>query len=335
MSKRGFWRGFGSLLTGLGVTFKRMFGKNATIQYPHVPVPVSPMYRGPVRLIAEEVASEHKCIGCLACQRICPTHAIPILTVAKNEQNKNYPVDFVIDDALCCFCGLCVDVCPTVALEHSRIGDMAVEYQALLRREIMHDGAITSDNFPTSTGKSKEANHERVPVHCWSIITLGGGLLAVVARNLFHASLGLAMTLTGTAGLFVPIGGELIAVVQILVYLGAAAVSIVFILMLSPPFYLKRPNRNAMKVVGAIGVVLIFAVPLMRAVMSVSASEPLNHTVPTVDQIGRALLTEFVFPFEIISVLLTVAIIGAIVLARDLPEDKAHHAQSEYNTGGR
>lgn len=44
-----------------------------------------------------------------------------------------------------------------------------------------------------------------------------------------------------------------------------------------------------------------------------------------VNQIGRALLTEFVFPFEIISVLLTVAIIGAIALARDLPEDKAMH----------
>lgn len=158
MSQRGFFRGFGSLLIGLGVTFKRMFGKNATIQYPHVPVPVSPMYRGPVRLIAEEVASEHKCIGCLACQRICPTHAIPVLTVAKNEQNKNYPVDFVIDDALCCFCGLCVDVCPTEALEHTRIGDMAATSQSLLRREILHDGTVTSDNFPTRTGKKEGKN---------------------------------------------------------------------------------------------------------------------------------------------------------------------------------
>ncbi len=152
-----------------------------------------------------------------------------------------------------------------------------------------------------------------------------GGLLAVVARNLFHASLGLAMTLTGTAGLFIPLAGELIAVVQILVYLGATAISIIFILMLSPPFYLKRPNRNMWKVVGAIGVVLIFSVPLMRAIMSVSSPGTGSHPAPTVNQIGRALLTEFVFPFEIISVLLTVAIIGAIVLARDLPEDKVMH----------
>ncbi len=151
-----------------------------------------------------------------------------------------------------------------------------------------------------------------------------GGLLAVVARNLFHASLGLAMTLAGTAGIFIPLGGELISVVQVLVYLGAVAVAIVFILMLSPPFYLRRPHRNALKVASAVGAVLIFAVPLFRAIMTVGQSNAKEQTGPTINQIGRALLTEFVFPFEIISVLLTVAIIGAIVLARDLPDDKSY-----------
>ncbi|MCB1061019.1 MAG: NADH-quinone oxidoreductase subunit I [Calditrichaeota bacterium] len=155
MAKRGFWTGFGSLLTGLGVTFKSMFRKKVTIKYPHEPVPVSPIYRGPVHLIAEDIGSEHKCIGCLACQRICPTHAIPVLTVAKNEQNKNYPVEFVIDDALCCFCGLCVEACPTAALEHTQIGDMASPVQALLRREILQDGNVTSENFPTRKGKKE------------------------------------------------------------------------------------------------------------------------------------------------------------------------------------
>lgn len=158
MAKRNIFSGFNSLLTGLGVTFRSMFRKKATIKYPHEPVPVSPMYRGPVRLIAEEVGSEHKCIGCLACQRICPTNAIPVLTVAKNELNKNYPVDFVIDDALCCYCGLCVDVCPTEALEHTRIGDMTAMTPSLLRREILQDGSISSENFPTRRGK-KESKH--------------------------------------------------------------------------------------------------------------------------------------------------------------------------------
>jgi len=161
-------------------------------------------------------------------------------------------------------------------------------------------------------------------------LALVGGLLAITAKNLFHAALGLAITLTGTAGLFIPLGGELISVVQVLVYLGAVAVAITFILMLSPPFYLNQPYRSVLKVSAAIGVVLIFSVPLFRAILTVESHVYSSRVAPTVDQIGRTLLTEFVFPFEIISVLLTVAIIGAIVLARDLPEDaELHKAASQ------
>jgi len=154
------------------------------------------------------------------------------------------------------------------------------------------------------------------------LTALGGGLLAVIARNLFHAAIGLAATLAGTACLFVPIGGEFVAVIQVLVYLGAVAVSIVFILMLSPPFYLKRVHRNALKLLGAVIVTLVVAVPLFAAALAAGPAKGSTAAAPTVQQIGRALLTEFVFPFEIISVLLTVAIIGAIVIARDLPEDE-------------
>lgn len=164
-------------------------------------------------------------------------------------------------------------------------------------------------------------------------LALIGGLMAVIARNLFHAALGLAMTLTGTAGLFIPLGGELIAVVQILVYLGATAVSIIFILMLSPPFYLKRPHRNPAKLAVAAIIGVVFGLPLFRAIMSVGSRVSTTHVTPTVQEIGKKLLTEFVFPFEIISVLLTVAIIGAIVLARDLPEDdKPHTATTQGET---
>ena len=164
-------------------------------------------------------------------------------------------------------------------------------------------------------------------------LALMGGLIAVIARNLFHASLGLAMTLTGTAGLFIPLGGELISVVQILVYLGAVAVAIIFILMLSPPFYLKRPHRNPATLAVAALIGVVFSIPLLRAVFSIGSRVSTTHVTPTAQEIGKTLLTEFVFPFEIISVLLTVAIIGAIVLARDLPEDdKPHTATSQGET---
>ena len=150
MSDRSLWKSIWSLASGLGVTFRTMFRKSVTIQYPHEPVPVSQNYRGPVRLVTEGEPETHKCVACLACQRICPTHAIPVLSVTKNELNKNVPVDFVFDDALCCYCGLCVEVCPTEALEHTRVADTAVPNAKTLRRTILKDQRLTDDNDPVA-----------------------------------------------------------------------------------------------------------------------------------------------------------------------------------------
>jgi len=144
-----------SLIAGLGVTIRTLFRPTVTIRYPKNPVPVSPIYRGPVRLITDE-EGKHKCVACLACQRICPTGAIPVLTVTKNEQNKNVPVDFVFDDALCCYCGLCVEVCPTAALEHSQASDVASGNRSVLRRTVLKDLELTPDNDPISRLLKKE-----------------------------------------------------------------------------------------------------------------------------------------------------------------------------------
>ena len=147
MPKQMWWQSIWSLITGLGVTFRTLFRPTVTIKYPRDPVPIAPAFRGPVRLIEDE-NGQHKCVACLACQRICPTNAIPVLTVTKNEQNKNVPVDFVIDDALCCYCGLCVEVCPTEALEHSKASDVASGNRALLRRTILKEMVVTPENNP-------------------------------------------------------------------------------------------------------------------------------------------------------------------------------------------
>ncbi len=147
MKQRSMFAAAWSLITGLGVTFKTLFRPTVTIQYPHTPVPVQPAFRGPVVLVHDE-QGQHKCVGCLACQKICPTNAIPVLTLTKNEQNKNVPVDFVIDDGLCCYCGLCVEVCPTEALEHSTASDAVSGDRSVLRRTILKDQLLTPENDP-------------------------------------------------------------------------------------------------------------------------------------------------------------------------------------------
>lgn len=156
-----------------------------------------------------------------------------------------------------------------------------------------------------------------------AMLALGGALIAVAARHLFRAALGLSVALAGTAGLFVPLSGEFISVVQILVYLGAVAIAVVFILMLSPPFYLQRPKRNKWKVLAAALVALVFTSPLyITTLLWPQPSRGPSESVDTTAKIGHAFLKDYVFPFEIISIVLTIAIIGAIVIARDLPSDK-------------
>lgn len=132
-----------------------MFRRAVTVQYPHVEIPVPPRYRGPVRLVIDEETGDHRCIACLSCQKVCPALAIPVLTPYKDENNKSRPAEFVIDDALCCFCGLCVDQCPKDALEHSPIGDLSVSDRGSLRRTIIRDKKLTEDNNPV------EKHHKR------------------------------------------------------------------------------------------------------------------------------------------------------------------------------
>ncbi len=166
-----------------------------------------------------------------------------------------------------------------------------------------------------------------------TVLALTGSVIAVGAKHIFHAALGLAIALVGTAGLFVPLNGEVVSVVQLLVYLGAVAIAIVFTLMLSPPYYLQRPKRSPRKALAAALIALAFVAPLawiaLRQPFVIAAP---RTTDVSIQEIGQAMLSTFVFPFEIISLVLTIVIIGAIVIARDLPPLKADAESQRQET---
>ena len=80
-----------------------------------------------------------------------------------------------------------------------------------------------------------------------------GALIAVGARNIFHNVLGLAVALFGVSGLFVYLNSPFVALMEILIYVGAICIAICFAVMLSEPMYLPRPPRNPLKIQAAIG----------------------------------------------------------------------------------
>ena len=84
-------------------------------------------------------------------------------------------------------------------------------------------------------------------------ITIVGAFIAVAARNIFHNVLGLALSLFGVAGLFLYLNSPFVALMEILIYVGAICIAICFAIMLSEPLYLPRPPRNPMKILGSGG----------------------------------------------------------------------------------
>ena len=148
------------------------------------------------------------------------------------------------------------------------------------------------------------------------LITAGGAVLTVTSKNLMHAALFFAVTLGGIAGVFLTLAADFLALVQIVVYVGAVAVLFLFGLMLTrAPIgreALDGQNRGlAMAVAGGLFVVL--STLIIGAFAGTSTPEV---TGPRIDDIGMAIFAEWVLPFEVLSMLLLAALIGAIVLAR-------------------
>ncbi len=153
-----------------------------------------------------------------------------------------------------------------------------------------------------------------------STITVAGALAAVTLRNLTHAVLSLILFFFGIASLFFLLRADFIGVVQILIYVGAIAVLIVFAIVLT---HQPTGAEDFKQISGAwwMGVltsalvlgILVAAIRATPDVTKVAEKMP----VGSAREIGQALMTDYVLPFEVISILLTAALIGAVVIAME------------------
>jgi NADH-quinone oxidoreductase subunit J len=158
-----------------------------------------------------------------------------------------------------------------------------------------------------------------------SLLTLISAFCAMALRNLVHCALCLALTFLGVAGLFLQMHAGFVAFAQILVYVGAVAILIVFAILLTRSAE-QLESRRAANLLLNVPLTAVIAVILLNAIQSTrlySASSP--AIAPSVRELGHALMTSHVVPLEAIGVLLTVALLGAVVLA--LPESKKEAAQ--------
>jgi NADH-quinone oxidoreductase subunit J len=142
-----------------------------------------------------------------------------------------------------------------------------------------------------------------------------GGVGVVTTRNVVYAALFLLLSLLSMAGVFVLIFAEFIALVQILVYGGAVLMVLVFAIMLTRTKEFPRISDNPQWLLGAVAAVATFGVLAASFIVNRHVAELPKRTYEFWS-LSDSLFTQWALPFEIASVLLLVALIGAIVIAR-------------------
>ena len=151
-----------------------------------------------------------------------------------------------------------------------------------------------------------------------ALITLGAAVMVVISKNLMRSALWLILAFFGIAGFFVLLNAEFLAVTQVLIYVGAISLLIIFAIMLTRG--LMDPNaprfNDQWGVVGGFSALLfvVLAFLVTRIAWPASSGVMLPDTIR---QLGQDFVGPYVVPFEVASVLLVVALIGAIIIARE------------------
>ena len=147
-----------------------------------------------------------------------------------------------------------------------------------------------------------------------AVLTIGGALGVVLSRNVVHAALALLVSLISVAGVYLVLFAEFLALVQVLIYGGAIIIVLLFAIMLTRSADYPRISDNKQWPVAA-----VVALALLGVLVPAFSINSVRDTVAqsaSISGIGQSLFTTWAVPFEIASLVLLVALIGAIIIAR-------------------
>lgn len=157
----------------------------------------------------------------------------------------------------------------------------------------------------------------QVVFYLLAAFTTGAALFVVLAKNIVHCAIALIFTFFGVAAMYILLDAEFLAAVQVLLYVGGITILLLFAIMLT-----SRISARGVKImneqVGSSALVVFVIFGLMayanlKGLALVAAPAPASYATAS---LGRLLLTTYVLPFEAVSILLLVALVGAIILAR-------------------
>jgi len=159
-------------------------------------------------------------------------------------------------------------------------------------------------------------SYEEVIFYFVAAVTVLGALGVVLARNVVHSALFLILALLAVAGVYILLSAEFLAIVQILIYGGAVTILILFVMMLTRVRDMPQALDGPQRPFAALAAGAFLALSVLAAVSSDWPGETEKITVVPFREMGEALFRDWAVPFEVASLVLLVALIGAIILAR-------------------
>lgn len=170
---------------------------------------------------------------------------------------------------------------------------------------------------------------EQVFFFVFSSVAVGTGLLVVVAKNPIHSALALVTCFVQIAALFIMLGSPFLAVIQIFVYVGAVMVLFLFVIMMLD---VRKESKTRFLEKGAKPIVVVLAFLAAEMFVLLSQSDRLQTPMspeeiggvsvpPSINDLSLTLFSDFLLPFEVASIILLVALVGAVVLARGDTKD--------------
>ena len=338
-----------------------MTQRSVTAQYPDVEPELPPRSRGVIALFEENCTVCMLCAReCPDWCIYIDSHkeTIPAPTAGGRERSRNVLDRFAIDFSLCMYCGICIEVCPFDALfwspefeyaeydirdlthEKDRLGEWmwtvppppALDHARRAgqggrrrRRRPPERAPPRAAEPPAPSGTPSDRRRDRGRGRCSccsALVAVGSALLVVTTRHLVHAALWLVVTLGALAGLLPVLAAEFVAWVQVLIYVGAVVVLLLFALMLTRAPIGRAATTSTGRPAGAgragrgrpSGVLLVGD---RRRRLPRRADRP-RHGPSSAPprRLGASAVPTWVLPFEVLSVLLLAALVGAIVLSR-------------------
>lgn len=159
----------------------------------------------------------------------------------------------------------------------------------------------------------------------FAAISVGGALFLLFTKNVLYAAFSLLLTLLGVSGLYVFAGADFLAVSQIMIYVGGILVLIIFGIMLTNNKNTQRQSNQANKILvqhhntfWAVLVAVLLFLGFLKIIIEANFHiiNKQTHTGSTVNKIGLNLMTDYVFAFEVVGILLLAALVGAVFIAK-------------------